>query len=41
MFKNFRIKDVDEGHESIQEIVYKQGPTRGLTVVSESVFSFF
>ncbi|XP_062616249.1 uncharacterized protein LOC134277961 [Saccostrea cucullata] len=43
MLKNFRIReaDVDEGEESMREIEHKQGPTRGLTVVSEPVFSFF
>lgn len=43
MLKNFRIKEeeIEEGQQSMQEIEYKQGPTRGLTIVSESVFSFF
>lgn len=43
MLKSFRIKeeDIEEGQQSLQEIEYKQRPTRGLTIVSESVFSFF
>lgn len=43
MLKSFRIKEgIEEGQQSLQEIEYKQGPIRGLTIVSrESVFSFF
>lgn len=43
MLKSFRIKeeDIEEGQQSLQEIEYKQRPTRGLTIVSESVFLFF
>lgn len=43
MLKSFRIKEgFEEGQQSLQEIEYKQGPIRGLTIVSrESVFSFF
>lgn len=43
MLKSFRIKEgIEEGQQGLQEIEYKQGPIRGLTIVSrESVFSFF
>lgn len=43
MLKSFRIKEgIEEGQQSLQEIEYKQGPIRGLTIVSrESMFSFF
>lgn len=43
MLKIFRIREegVEEGEDSMKEIESKQGPTRGLTIVSESVFSFF
>lgn len=43
MLKSFRIKqeDIEEGQQSLQEIEYKQRQTRGLTIVSESVFLFF
>lgn len=41
--KNFRIREeeVDLQDESIKEIESKQGPTRGLTIVSEPLFQSF
>ena len=44
LLKTFRIREEDvnsEMRDSMQEIEFKQGLTRGLTVVSDKVFAFF
>ncbi|XP_056007596.1 uncharacterized protein LOC130050837 [Ostrea edulis] len=39
MLKNFRVSDTNE--DTMNEIEFKQGPSRGLTIVSEPVYDFF
>ncbi|KAK3093534.1 hypothetical protein FSP39_016902 [Pinctada imbricata] len=45
LLKNFRIKEEDidtrEDTSTMTEIEFKQGPTHGLTIVSEPVYNFF
>lgn len=43
MLKSFRVseQDVDTSEDTMNEIQYKQGPSHGLTIVSEPVYTFF
>lgn len=43
MLKSFRVseQDVDTSEDTMNEIQYKQGPSHGLTIVSEPVYNFF
>lgn len=42
MLKSFRVseQDVDTSEDTMNEIQYKQGPSHGLTIVSEPVYNF-
>lgn len=41
--KNFRVskQDVNNNQDSIAEIEFKHGPSRGLTIVRDPVYDFF
>lgn len=42
MLRNFRIKEIEAPQDdTMTEILSKQGPSRGLTIVNDEVFSFF
>lgn len=43
LLKNFRVskQDVNNNQDSMAEIEFKQGPSRGLTIVSDPVYDFF
>ena len=43
LLKNFRIseQDLDVNQDSMAEIECKQGPSRGLTIVSDPVYDLF